>query len=414
MIKQMLFTALTMTLTWQLACASESNINPSSGRLFNLSSTGNNLSIKSTIPGSVYQFAGIKSLTPGFSFTNCTPADNNGFCLFQLSDSTAATPVLTGPAVQPEFKLCLNGIGNTYSCERLQLGDRFAYVANNTSTPPSISLCSINSSTGAFGTCLPLAPTGLPSNIGSFALNPAGTILYVGSNVPNSTTISLCHIHLDGTLANCSSTDGNGTFNAPIGIALNNTGTLAYVTNYNTGTASLCHINSDGTLANCSLAAGTDTFSGPVGIALNNAGTLAYVANSNAGTVSLCQINSDGALANCSNSKTTFDRPASITLNNTETLAYVANFGTGGSGTTVSMCHINSDGTLANCSNSNGSFNAPVSITINNTGTLAYVSNTGNGTGTTVSICHVNADGTLANCSDSNGAFNTPGSIALF
>ena len=83
----------------------------------------------------------------------------------------------------------------------------------------------------------------------------------------SGTTVSMCHINSDGTLANCS--NSNGSFNAPVSITINNTGTLAYVSNTGNGTGttvSICHVNADGTLANCSDSNGA--FNTPGSIAL--------------------------------------------------------------------------------------------------------------------------------------------------
>jgi hypothetical protein len=185
-----------------------------SGRFFNLSYIGNELSFTTATPAWFYQFAGISSLTSGFNFLNCTPSDN-GFCLFSVSDTLSGTATLRGPAVQPTFKLCLNGIGNTYSCESLSMGDRFAYVANF-----------------------------------------------------NNSTVSLCPINSNGTLGTCTASNPGTTFSGPFAITLNAAGTLAYVANDSNNTVSLCPINSNGTLGTCTASNPGTTFSGPAGIVL--------------------------------------------------------------------------------------------------------------------------------------------------
>jgi DNA-binding beta-propeller fold protein YncE len=334
-----------------------------SGRFFNLSYIGNELSFTTATPAWFYQFAGISSLTSGFNFLNCTPSDN-GFCLFSVSDTLSGTATLRGPAVQPTFKLCLNGVGNTYSCESLNMAERFAYVTNLINAN-GISLCPINSTSGAFGTCTAQNPANLPAiELGFIAINPAGTIAYVGNNTMNSTTISLCPINMDGTLGACTTSNGSGTFNGPFAIAFNNAGSIAYVTNTTGNTVSVCPVNANGSFGTCSMSNGSGTFNGPVAIALNNAGSIAYVTNLSGNTVSVCPVNANGSLGTCStsNGNNTFQVPEGIALNNAGSFAYVVNLGD----STVSLCPVNIDGSFGTCSTSNGNntFQSPAGIAL--------------------------------------------------
>lgn len=54
------------------------------------------LSILSTIPNRTYPFAGIKINTPGYSPTGCS-MNSNGYCLFSVSNTNAATIAVNGP-----------------------------------------------------------------------------------------------------------------------------------------------------------------------------------------------------------------------------------------------------------------------------------------------------------------------------
>ena len=148
-------------------------------------------------------------------------------------------------------------------------------------------------------------------------------------------------------------------FNSPVGIVLNNTGTIAYVTNggNTSATVSICPINSDGTFGTCKESAAV--FNLPRLLALNSAGTHLYVPNLGNSTVSFCPINSDGSIGTCT-AVTGFIGPTGIALNDTETLAYVANFNS----TIVSVCPINSDGSLGTCSNSGDTFYMPAGIAL--------------------------------------------------
>lgn len=122
MIKRMIIIALTATVVSQSAFAGEETLNPPSGRLFNVTTTDNNLTINTTKPGWFYQFAGIKLTTPGYSIYGNTLPSGNGFFLFPVSDTQPANFVISRPASGPtqdvNFNLCLNGIGQTYSCEK--------------------------------------------------------------------------------------------------------------------------------------------------------------------------------------------------------------------------------------------------------------------------------------------------------
>ena len=86
------------------------------------------LCIKTTPPSIFYQFAGIKSLTPGYTISTstlqgktpeCTMSDN-GYCLFSVSDTSTTAIGITLAQPTPmvgKFTFCLNGVGDTYSCE---------------------------------------------------------------------------------------------------------------------------------------------------------------------------------------------------------------------------------------------------------------------------------------------------------
>lgn len=388
------------------------------GRLFSLSWSGNNLSINTTKPGKYYQFAGIKSVTSGFSFSNCTP-NENGYCIFSASDTITASPILAGPAIQPALTLCLDGEGDTYSCERNQLATRFAYVSNFGNA--TVLLCPINSN-GTFGACGSSGNTGTAfSQPYQIAINNAGTIAYVVSRTgAQANKVFVCPINSNGIFGNCVNSGNSGLpFNQPSGIVLNGLETLAYVTNQLPGNfVSICPINTDGLFGACRDSGNTGIpFSRPNGIVLNSTGTIAYVANINNSTVSKCPINTDGNFGSCTDSGNTgvvFNQPDGLALNSAGTIAYVANI----EGDTVSKCPINAGGSFGACVDSGAGivFNGPFGIALNSTGTFAYVANslTGNNT---VSKCPINADGSFGACvssGNSGTAFNRPIWITLF
>jgi DNA-binding beta-propeller fold protein YncE len=396
-------------LTANLSFAEKNGPSGAPGPLFTLSWTGNNLSINTTKSAWFYQFSGIKSLTPEFSFSNCTMSDN-GHCLFSVSNTITALPVLAGPAIKPAFIMCLNGVGNTYSCERNQLGDRFAYVSSFTTT--TVLLCPI-SSNGTLGACDGSGYTNVyPAE--QIAINKAETIAYVGNK--NDNKVLVCTINSNGRLSACTDSENSGiAFDSPSGIVLNSSGTLAYVTNQN-NFVSVCPIKGNGSFGACRDSGNTGgAFESPNGIALNTTETMAYVANASGNTVSKCPINTDGNFGACSdsgNTGTTFNQPIGIALSATGTMAYVANNGL----RTVSKCPINTDGNFGVCTDSGAgeAFRGPYGIALNATGTMAYVANSNNNT---VSKCPINTDGSFGVCTGSGNtgtAFTNPSWITLF
>ncbi len=403
MISRMVLAGFSMLLFLSQALFADEPLTPSPGRLFNVSYIGNNFTI-TTNTGFFYKVAGIKSFTPGFSFSNCNP-DPNGHCLFGVGNTLPASPVMAGPAVQPALKLCLNATGDTFSCEKFFMGDRFAYVANVNNGNGSISLCPINSASGVFGTCIDSGATTLTPNPGSIVVNPAGTLAYVG-NFSNTTTITICPINTDGTLGSCTDQDGNGTFHYA-NIFLNNAGTLAYAANYSDSTVSVCPINADGLFGTCTTTG--NGFNNPQGIALNNAGTIAYVTNFNGPNVSMCPINADGSFGTCTYTGNGFDQPAGIVLNKGGAIAYVVNYAFPG---TVSMCPINADGSFGTCTYTGNGFSLSAGIVLNKGGTIAYVTN--NTMMGTVSMCPINANGSFGTCATTGNGFNQPFGIAVF
>ncbi|HLF67584.1 MAG TPA: hypothetical protein VI522_08210 [Gammaproteobacteria bacterium] len=73
---------------------------------------------------------------------------------------------------------------------------------------------------------------------------------------------------------------------------------IAYVTNLDSSSIAICPVNADGSLAAC--ASDTDpSFFSPRDIILNNDATIAYVANDD-NIISICHIHPDGTLGTCS------------------------------------------------------------------------------------------------------------------
>lgn len=77
----------------------------------------NVLSLKTTIPNKHYPNAGIHLKNARYSIDGSTLSSGNGYFLFSVSDIQTATFQIEGPEGNLAFIVCLNGTGNTYSCE---------------------------------------------------------------------------------------------------------------------------------------------------------------------------------------------------------------------------------------------------------------------------------------------------------
>lgn len=83
-----------------------------SGLFFNVSATGTNLTIRTTVSGHTYPAAGIKLDSSRYSLAETNPGCakmSSGFCLFPVSDTVPASINITGPSGTVSFTLCLNG-----------------------------------------------------------------------------------------------------------------------------------------------------------------------------------------------------------------------------------------------------------------------------------------------------------------
>ena len=389
-----------------------------SAPLFSVTSNGNYLTITTTRTNTLN--AGIKS--DGFTFSNCT-LDSNGFCRFSVSKTQSQNLLIAGPAIQPKLTLCNFPLNGNNTCITIKLGERFAYVVNYTGF--SVSLCPIDSSTGELGTCTVnsvdptfLAPMGI-------ALNPEGTLAYVTTTPYNGggpNSVSVCPINSDGSLGQC--TLSPAYFKAPWSLTFNATGSMAYVANgfsspaFNT--ISTCSINtSNGEFISCNDFS-DPSFNVPAGVILNKTGTRAYITNTgvigNGTTVSLCPVNTlSGSLSTCQEmTDPTFHGPSGITFNNNETLAYVTNYQVQ-LGTTISRCPIKKvNGQFKPCTTlTSPSFSGPIGIKLNKAGTLAYI--TENKTNR-VTVCSIVSGGSFGTCTDSTAAtpLFSPIGITLF
>ncbi|MBI3545837.1 MAG: beta-propeller fold lactonase family protein [Gammaproteobacteria bacterium] len=288
----------------------------------------------------------------------------------------------------------------------------FAYISNASNS--TLSLCPVSMTDGSLGTCTTTNGNATFQRPLGMSINPSISLIYI-TNFTNS-TISICPINSDDSLGTCTTTNANGTLSNPDGIALNSTGTFAYISSVSNNTVATCPINSDGSFGTCTASNGNGTFSAPQAINLNEASTFAYISNGNA-SMSICPINGNGSLGTCTTStgNGTFQEPQGLSFNETETFAYAGNY----ISNNLSICAVNStDGSLSACTTTtgNGTFNFSVNQVIglfmSSPSHFGYIPNDGNDT---VSICPINADSSLATCvtTSGNGTFSQPSAVVM-
>ncbi len=265
----------------------------------------------------------------------------------------------------------------------------YIYVSNLNST--TVSVCPLMpdgsiASCGQSGNGLN-APSGL-------ALTHDKRALYVTNQ--GSSEVDVCIIdRTNGQLNNCTPT-GNG-FNAPAAVAISNNGQFAYVINEATSTVSLClHDKTNKALSNCNTI--LNNLASPSDINFAPETNHIYIANTANNTILFCMVGPGKELIKCHPTGDGFVSPQSVSVSANGKYAYVTNQ----SANSVSLCQVNSiSGEFSNCQSTGSGFNAPSDFTLNSVGNMAYISNA-----SSIMRCNVNLDGTLTDCTQFNGNFN--------
>ena len=216
-------------------------------------------------PSGTYIYQANNGNTQSLSYCPISPTDGSvGACQFATAITTENT--------------------NNYDGVAINAAGTLLYVANQDSG--NVYTCSINQSTGDVPTCV-LTGSTANNETSRITLNPAGTFAYISAGhgtaiQPGADTIYQCTINPStGILSGC--VNSNATLlNFPVGIQLNSTGTLAYITNHGTNSITTCQVvTGTGRLADCSNTVFTPALNQPAGIQLNSTGTRLYVANEN-------------------------------------------------------------------------------------------------------------------------------------
>jgi len=260
--------------------------------------------------GSVAMYS-INATTGALTYTGGISGDNGTFCCF---DSVAVNP-----------------------------SGKFAYVAKGGCCSTSVSMYTINATTGALTSIGAIATGGNPNSV---AVDPSGKFAYVattGDTFASAGNVSMYTIDVTtGALASI------GTIAAGTGsnsVAVDPAGKFAYVTNADSNDVSMYTIDATtGALTSIgSIAAGTD----PVSVAVDPAGKFAYVANwtgsDTDGSVSMYTIDATTGALTFIGTIATEQSPTSIVVHPSGKFAYVTNSGSN----SVSMYSIDSaTGTL--------------------------------------------------------------------
>ena len=346
----------------------------------NTAAPRNNNYVKWLPPGAAQVTSnGLYKDTCGSPFSLAGKGQTGDSCTLQLSISSAINS--NDPNPQHHLFACFPG-GKTCSGTNDPLnvketnGRAFAYVTDEADS--TVNLCLVNPD-GLIGTCSNLGnPGGTFNEPTGITLNHTGTMAYVANGIFNTAnSVSFCSILADGGFSTCK--DSGSIFNVPTSITLNKAGTMAYVTNSasNSTIVSICTIITDGVFGTC-VGSGNSgiPFNKPFGIAINNEGTIAYVTNAGSGKVSRCPIKPSGTFGNCEyEALYPGAQPYGIALNSGGTIAYIVD---GNNADTVFACPITPTGSFGICINaaasiSDSKYFAYGGITLNQAGTVAYL-----------------------------------------
>lgn len=417
--------------------------NAAGNSLFQTVVNDQTISINSTIPNKCYNSAGIKSsssLTTFPSLKECgTP---KGYCLFKVCNDNPTNVSYSGPAGNVDFSICLNGQGNTSSCETVPITTQYAYVADsgNKANQGNIWQCPINSS-GSLGTCVIVKPTntemgytpwGGPLKI-AFAKVGKAEYAYIangnGNNAPNA--IYTCSLNVRNDRFNTCVISNEFGDASQVAFATLSGKKYAYVADYGNPSTGAnpyvwkCNVSAtDGSLFACKQQVGV--WSRPSGVTLKkiNNNYYAYVSDYGAtqaeAAVRKCSINTaNGAFTSCSliSRPNAGWRPWEVTfhsIGNNE-YAYIADSGfpqpinsDGTMNGKVWQCRVASNGALNNCVTltpkfvpSTPSYGEPFGIAFTKVKgvTYAYVADGGaRNFNAQVYQCLVNSTGTFNQC----------------
>ena len=348
--------------------------------------------------------------TSTISVAACKPASPSPFA-YVLNDGDNTVSMYTvnscTGALSPTTPPTVATGANAFGSEQMVVdpAGRFAYVANlmsNASDEATISMFTINSSTGVLTPTMPATvPTGFfPQGIG---IDPAGKFVYTANCDDN--TVSMFAINQTtgvltpttppaiSTLADVST----GLYSSPLAVAMHPSGKFAYAVNEDDGTVSMFTVDSTTGVLIATTPATVFTGQTPFSITVDPSGKFAYVPNNTTGganTYGISQYTIDsvtGVLTqNATPAVAAGNGPSSVAVDPSSKFAYVVNR----IDNTISMYTIDSSsGNLTpNTPATIATGAQPWRIIVDPTGKFAYVTNQGNAS---LSIYTLKSDGTL-------------------
>ena len=355
------------------------------------------------------------TVTQNTTSPNCTNPINlaaNASCNLQLD--------ITG-AVSSNFAIC-KGNSCTTATTPLNVSSstgpsiaRFAYITEGYGGSPYVSLCALDPITGSILSCQNAGGDSVLSTaggIGGIVLNNSGTVAYISNASDAYNTVFQCTINqTTKEFDTCTSTAITSPTYLPYygQLTLNHAGTTAYLVNYGTNEVFACPITS-GTIANsCVNTNASGITQSLVQIVLNQDDSVAYIGSF--GGVIRCNV-SGTSFSACSSVPgdgiISFSSPTGVALNNTGSKIYVGNDATPNNiyvcSTTMSGSNFSSC-TLAYSNLPTGTW----AITLNASNTTAYITDY---ISTTYTCAISGIDGTFSSCLASTDA-PIPTSTAL-
>ena len=233
--------------------------------------------------GSVSAYT-INPTTGALTFTGAIVGDNPSFCCFN------------SVVVHPSGK--------------------FAYAANGGGGSTSVSMYTINATTGALTSIGTITTGGDPVSV---AVDPAGRFVYV----TNSSSNDVLMFTINATTGALTSVGTIAAGTDPVSVAVDPAGKFVYVTNSSSNDVLMFTINATtGTLTSI----GTITTGGdPVCVAVDPAGKFAYVTNSSSNDVSMFTINATTGVLTPTGTIAAGQSPSSIAVHASGKFAYVTN-----------------------------------------------------------------------------------------
>jgi 6-phosphogluconolactonase (cycloisomerase 2 family) len=246
--------------------------------------------------------------------------DTDGSVDVYTIDATTGALTYTG---------AVNGDGPDFCCFNsvaVHPSGKFAYVVDGIGGSDSVSMYSINATTGALTSIGQIGAGTFPVSV---AVDPSGKFAYVAdaSDAPGSAgNVSMYTI--DATTGALASIGTIAAGTDPVSVVVDPSGKFAYLTDSDSNAVWMYTINATtGALASIgTIAAGTD----PVSLAVDPSGKFAYVTNYNSNDVSMYSI--DGATGALTPIGTiaTGPYPTSIAVHPSGKFAYVTNSGSDG------------------------------------------------------------------------------------